>query len=62
MVANKEIRVPIVNIQLDNKTINQEQQYKYLGNTLTSDTRCSVEISHRIAMEKRAFTQNENYS
>lgn len=59
MVVNKDSRVPIVNIQLDDKTIDQVRQYKYLGSTLTSDSRCSVEIRHRIAMTKRAFIQKK---
>lgn len=54
MVVNIESRVPIVNIQLNNKTIDQVRLYIYLGSILTSDSRCSVEIRHRIAMAKRA--------
>jgi len=41
----------MVNIQLDNQTIDQVN--KYSGSTLTSDSKCSVEIRHRIAMVKR---------
>lgn len=53
MVVSKTTRVPIVIIQLDNQTtINQINQYKYLGSTLTSDSRYLVEIRHQIAMAK----------
>lgn len=47
--------VPNVIIQLDNKTIDQVQQYTYLGSILTTDSRCSVEMKYRIAMAKKAF-------
>lgn len=59
MVVSKESRVPTVKIRLDNKEIDQVHQYTYLGSILTSDSRCSVEIRHRIAMAKRAFIQKK---
>lgn len=59
MVVSKENMVPIVNIQLDNKTLDQVHQYKYLGSTLTSNSRCTIEIRHRITIIKRAFTQKK---
>jgi len=52
MVVSKESRVPIVKIKLDNKIIDQKQQHTYLGSILKSDSRCSVEIRHRIARMK----------
>lgn len=58
MVLGKDSRVPIVDIHLDNQTIIQVvQRYKYLGSTLTSDSRSSVEKIYRITMVKRAFTR-----
>jgi len=35
----------------------QVQQFKYLGSTITSNGRCSIQIRQRIAMAKRAFMQ-----
>lgn len=46
MTVRKESKALIVNIQLDNKVIEQIYQYKYLKRTLTSDSRYSIEIRH----------------
>jgi len=60
MMVSKESRAPTVKIQLDNNEIDQVHQYTYLGSILTNDSRCSVEIRHRIAMAKRAFMQKKS--
>lgn len=46
MTVRKESKTLIVNIQLDNKIIEQIYQYKYLKKTLTSDSRYSIELRH----------------
>jgi len=46
-----------VNLKKNNNPIEQIKKFKYLGSTLTSDGRCSAEISQRIAMAKRTFIQ-----
>jgi len=38
----------------------QVQQFKYLGSTITSNGRCSIQIRQRIAMAKRA-KKNDRY-
>jgi len=38
-------------------TFQNSHCWSYLGSTLTSDSKCSVEIRYRIAMTKKALTQ-----
>jgi len=42
-------------ITLDNDTLQQIDEYKYLGNIITSDERCTREIKNRIGQAKCAF-------
>ena len=40
--------------------VEQVQQFKYLGATVTDDGRCEHEIKCRIAMAKQAYTKRKN--
>jgi len=44
-----------VKLEIDNNSIEQVKQFKYLGSTLISDGRCSIEIKQQITMAKREF-------
>lgn len=55
--SSNKPRVPIVNIKLNNQTVKRLHQYNYLGSTLTRDSRCLVEKSHRIVITKSDVTQ-----
>jgi len=58
MVITKAKDIPLVNLKINNNSIEQVKKFKYLGSTLTSDGGCSAEISRRIiAMAKIAFIQ-----
>jgi len=57
MVITKAKDIPLVNLKINNNSIEQVKKFKYLGNTPTSNGRCLVEISQRIAVAKRAFIQ-----
>uniref|UniRef100_A0A2S2QSL5 LINE-1 reverse transcriptase n=1 Tax=Sipha flava TaxID=143950 RepID=A0A2S2QSL5_9HEMI len=57
MVVTKAKEIPVVKVEVNNHLIEQVQQFKNLGSTITSDGKCSIEIRQRIAMAKRAFTQ-----
>jgi hypothetical protein len=57
MVVTKAKEIPLVKLEIENNLIEQVQQFKYLGSTITSDGRCLIEIRQRIAMAKRAFMQ-----
>ena len=42
-------------IMLDSVPLEQVTRYKYLGNWITEDTGCEVDISARVGMAKAAF-------
>jgi hypothetical protein len=42
---------------IDLKQLENVESFKYLGNILTSDGRCTCEIKSRIAMAKAAFNK-----
>jgi hypothetical protein len=44
-----------VKITIEQKQIENVESFKYLGNILTNDGRCTCEIKCRIAMAKAAF-------
>src|SRR4029077_501474 len=47
------------NITLDNITIEQVTQYKYVGSWITEYARCMTDIRARIGMAKAALWQNK---
>lgn len=61
MVVTKAKETPVVKLEVNNNLLEQVQQFKYLGNTITSDFKCSIEIRQALAMAKRAFVQNGSY-
>ena len=44
-------------IMIDHKQLENVESFKYLGNMLTNDGRCTCEIESRIAMAKAAFNK-----
>jgi hypothetical protein len=46
-----------VKIMIDQKQLENMESFKYLGNILTNDGRCTCEIKRRIAMAKTAFNK-----
>jgi len=46
-----------VKIMIDQKQLENVESFKYLGNMLTNDGRCTSEIKCRIAMAKTAFNK-----
>ena len=46
-----------VKIIIDQKQLENVESFKYLGNILTNDGRCTCEIKCRIAMAKAAFNK-----
>jgi hypothetical protein len=49
-----------VKIMIDQKQLKNVESFKYLGNILTNDGRCTCEIKCRIAMAKAAFNKKRN--
>ena len=45
---------------IDQKQLENEKCFKYLGSMLTEDGRCTCEIKSRIAMAKAAFNKKKN--
>jgi hypothetical protein len=53
-------RQPVpVKLMIDKKQLENAESFKYLGNMLTNDGRCTCEIKSRIAMEKAAFDKKK---
>jgi hypothetical protein len=46
-----------VKIMIDQKQLENEESFKYLGSILTNDGRCTCEIKCRIAMAKVEFNK-----
>jgi hypothetical protein len=44
---------------IDQKQLENVECFKYLGNILTNDGRCTCEIKSRIAMVKAAFNKKK---
>jgi hypothetical protein len=57
IVVTKAKEIPVVKLKVNNILTEQVQQFKYLGSTITSDGKCSIDIRQRIAMAKRVYTQ-----
>jgi hypothetical protein len=55
MVVTKAKEIPVVKLKDNNNLIEQVQQFKYLGSTISRDGKCSIEIRQVIAMAKRAY-------
>jgi hypothetical protein len=49
-----------VKIMIDQKQIENVESFKYLGNILTNDGRCTCEIKCKIAMAKAAFNKKRS--
>ena len=47
----------LVKIMIDQKQLENVESFKYLGNILTNDGRCTCEIKCRFAMAKAAFNK-----
>jgi hypothetical protein len=50
-----------VKIMIDQKQLENVKSFKYLGNILTNDGRCTCEIKCRIAMAKAAFNKKRTF-
>ena len=48
-----------VTIMIEQKQLENEECFKYLGSILTNDGRCMCEIKSRIAMAKAAFNNKK---
>ena len=46
---------------IDQKQLENVECFKYLGNVLTNDGRCTCEIKSRIAMAKAAFNKKKTF-
>ena len=57
MVVSKSEFTPSCQLQQGNTTIEQVEQFNYLGALVTSDVRCKNEIRKRISMAKDAFVR-----
>ena len=55
MVVSRKIETPQIKINIDGAEIEQVQQFKYLGQTITDDGRCDAEIIKRIEIARGTF-------
>jgi hypothetical protein len=46
-----------VKLKVNNNLIEQVQQFKYLGSTITNNGKFSIETKQKTAMAKKAYTQ-----
>ena len=51
---------PTCNISVGNEPIQQVNKFKYLGSTITEDSRCESEIKERIGIARSAFIKMRN--
>ena len=56
MVFSKASQIPICNINVHGKILEQVHSFVYLGNQFTSDARCEKETRRRIGIAKSVFT------
>ena len=57
MVFSKKKQLPKTKVRLNGEMLKQVNQYKYLGSTMTSDAKSTVDIRCRIAAAKSVFTE-----
>ena len=57
MVISKKKDLPTCDIKLNNKTLEQVHNFKYLGTWISADGKCKTEVTARIMQEKKAFGQ-----
>jgi hypothetical protein len=55
----KEERIRRINIQTDNKLLEQVKHYKYLGNIINQDGRCIIEKGSRIVQIKSVLMKKK---
>jgi len=53
--VSKDAPKPNVNIKVNGQNLEQVDRFKYLGQCITSDGRCDVEVKSRIEIAKKAF-------
>ena len=59
MLSCKKL-VPVCNINVNGSNVKQDNNFVYLGSTVTSDGRCEKEIEKRISMAKGTFQKMRN--
>ena len=59
MVITKKLVAPRCSLHAEGKSINQVEQFVYLGSLITADGRCDKDITRRIGMAKDAFRRME---
>ena len=57
MVFSKKKQPPKIKVRLNGEMLKQVNQFKYLGSTMKSDAKSTVDIRCRIAAAKSAFTE-----
>ena len=55
MVISRKEETPQIKFDIDGAAINQVQQFKYLGQTISDDGKCDAEITKRIEIARGAF-------
>ena len=60
LVVSKKTNTPVCNTNVNGLNVKQENNFVYLGSTVTSDGRCEKEIVKRISMAKGAFNKMRN--
>ena len=55
MVISRKEETPQIKLDIDGAAINQVQQFKYLGQTISDDGKCDAEITKRIEIARGAF-------
>ena len=55
MVITRKENTPQIKLEIDGTEIKQVQNFKYLGQTISDDGKCDVEITKRIEIARAAF-------
>jgi len=58
MVISKSLNTPPCNVTVNGDKIEQVDQFSYLGNLITRDSRCDKEIKCRIGISIKRFSQH----
>ena len=61
MVTSKKKDLPTCDIKLNNKTLKQVHNFKYLGTWISADGKCKTEVTARIMQVKKAFGQMKHF-
>ena len=58
MVISKKKEISNVKIELDGQGVEQVSKFVYLGDLITENCKCELEIRRRIEITRKSYTKN----